>query len=90
MSFSSAKLKAQVKSQNAKKIMDMLTTKCADCGATSGQRRLYKLEEGTICNHCATLRGYSIPEIMDAEAKYKDFLQSERDKPKPENYGEWA
>lgn len=82
--------KAAVKSQNARKIMDMLTTKCADCKVSSSQRRLFKLEVGTICMTCANLRGFNAVGAMHEEERYKNFLQNERDKPKPENYGEWA
>lgn len=82
--------KAAAQSQNARKIMDMLTTKCADCGCSSSKRRLFKLEEGTVCMTCANFRGFSTVQAMHEEERYKNFLLAENNKPKPENYGEWA
>lgn len=84
------KAEATAKSQNARKIMDMLTTKCADCQCSSSQRRLFKLAGGAICMACANLRGFGVAEAMNEETRYKEFLEAELNKPKPENYGEWA
>lgn len=72
------------------KILGLILKNCSVCEVSSGKRRLFDLQEGLICITCCNLKGMNAVQAHDAEELYKAHLEAERNKPRPENFGEWA
>ena len=62
---------------------------CVMCGAQPRHRYIFNLPEGKLCLQCLPddLKG---AQAQQREAEYQAHLEAERNKPKPEGYGEWA
>jgi RNA polymerase-binding transcription factor DksA len=72
------------------KIIGAVVRNCSICQVPSSKRRLYALPEGDVCVTCCNLAGVNAMEASEREAAYKAHLHAEANKPRPENYGEWA
>ena len=69
--------------------MNLMVRNCSACEAPSSKRRLLDLPDGLFCSMCLP-NGMTGIEAMNAESAYKERLENERNKPKPEGFGEWA
>jgi hypothetical protein len=72
-------------------VLDTMTKKCVYCQVSSSKRRLFSLAEGDICAQCAAEHiPVSDKTLYELEADHKVHLEAEKNKPKPETYGDWA
>lgn len=82
------KFLAQKKAKVAN-VMDRFQTRCQKCDVTSGKTKIYHLDEGYFCGRCLP-NGLTPQTLLQDEQIKKDHIKAEENKPKPENYGDWA
>lgn len=94
MAFSAKNQALQAKRDRQKadfqKVLNTMARSCSMCEVSSSKRRLFDLPEGLVCVTCCNLAGVNILEANEREAAYKLHLEAERNKPRPESFGEWA
>lgn len=77
------------KSAKAQKVMNSLISKCQQCGVASSKTPLYDLGDGKICGRCLP-EGTTPADVAQQAQAYRDHMEAEANKPKPDSYGEWS
>lgn len=70
-------------------VMDRFQTRCQKCDVTSGKTKIWHTEEGYLCGRCLP-EGVTPAQLLQDKEAEKERLEVEAEKPKPENYGDWA
>jgi len=71
------------------KVMNSFSRTCSKCKTAGSKRRLFDLEDGLLCLFCLP-EGVNGVIASELERENKERLELEKNKPKPESYGEWS
>lgn len=70
-------------------VMDRFRTKCQVCEIDSGKTRIWHTDDGYLCGRCLP-EGVTPQTLLKQNLDRAEHLAEEAEKPKPENYGDWA
>lgn len=70
-------------------VMNRFMTRCQVCDVDSGKTKIWHLERGYLCGKHLP-EGVTPASLMQEQEAQKEHLKTEDEKPKPDNYGDWA